>query len=195
MKCIQAHHVKYNAMYFYHYNPLYFKIINIIFSLFSWNHFTRVKCWNHFPSVIVEPDSKGRGRDKNLWLRCIVLWQPSVLHALKEVHLQNASGPVGWRAHIRMKQPHAVGWGQLNLDGRECEAVHQTTRHPHERRTLTPHTSLTRTIWVTCLFEEFFDVVLVCVEVEDIHNVLDEKRTLAFMSIRHRVCRIEWKDN
>ena len=54
-----------------------------------------------------------------------------------------------------------------------CEAEHQTTRRPHERRTLTPHTSLTRTIWVTCLSEEFVDVVLVCVAVEDLHEVLD----------------------
>ena len=77
-----------------------------------------------------------------------------------------------------MKQPHAVGRGQLYLDGQECEAVHQTTRRQHERRTLAPHTSLTRTIWVTCPFEEFFDVVLVCVAVEDLHEVLDEKRTL-----------------
>ena len=132
-----------------------------------------VKCWNHFPSVIVEPDSKDLGRGTAFWLRCIGLWQPSVFHLLKVAHLQNASGPVGWRAHARMKQPHAVGRGQLYLDGQECEAVHQTTRHPHERRTLTPHTSLTRTIWVTCLSEEFVDVVLVCVAVEDLHKVLD----------------------
>ena len=143
--------------------------------------------------------SNDQGRGRSVWLRYIGLWQPSVFLWVKEVHLQNASGPVGWRATqppLGWNDYMAVGRGRLYLDGQECDAVLQTTRLPAwEKDAHSTRQTITRTIWVTRLSEEFVDVVLVCMAVEDLHNVSDEKRTLPCMSIRHRICRIEWKDN
>ena len=78
--------------------------------------------------------SNDQGRGRSVWLRYIGLWQPSVFLWVKELHLQNASGPVGWRAHTtttRMKRLHGC-WSWSALSGWTgmwcCPSNNQITR-------------------------------------------------------------------
>jgi len=58
--------------------------------------------------------------------------------------------------------------------------------------TLVPHVNPGREPRATCLSEEFFNVVLMCVAVKNLHNVLDEQRAMLWVSIRHCVCGTEY---
>lgn len=60
--------------------------------------------------------------------------------------------------------------------------------------TLAPHVNPGREPSVTCLSEEFFNVVLMCVSVKYVHNVLDAQRAMLCVSIWHCICGTEYNE-